>query len=191
VSSQLTLEADLVGKSWWSAKHGRCEVIAPSKRFPGWYRIQVRALRGHRRFQMEWPENVVRGELANPADEWVSGGDGSYFNASENRRLAALGHVPLTEPAGGAVAAAQQHRPESRQEAGTHLQRRWEMTPVAERAKAKKSAIASLSKTALRKKLLETVTISDAMWKAYRDEHGLPEREKGETREAFIRRTLG
>lgn len=53
-----------------------------------------------------------------------------------------------------------------------------------------KSSLASLSKTALRKKLLETVTISDSMWRAYREEHGLPERESGESRETFIRRVL-
>ena len=55
------------------------------------------------------------------------------------------------------------------------------------RAKAKKTGLASLSKAALRKKLLETPTIADQAWNAA---YGAPEREKGETREAYIRRVL-
>lgn len=55
----------------------------------------------------------------------------------------------------------------------------------------KKSGLASMSKTALRKKLLACVQIPDSAWASYRQEHGLPEREKGESREAFIRRVLG
>ena len=51
------------------------------------------------------------------------------------------------------------------------------------RAKAKKSALSGLSKTALRKHLLERITIPDHAWNGG---FGAPEREKGETREVLV-----
>jgi hypothetical protein len=188
--TQLSLEQDaLVGQSWWHERHGRCEVIAVSKLFPGWYRIQVRALGGHRRFQMEWPTNVVRGELASPTDLWVGSNTEGFVNATEHLRLADLGLVPL-DPAIARAAGSGRSHSESSHGAASQTERT-EMTVASPKKPAKgKSSLVSLSKTALRKKLLETVTISDSMWKAYREEHGLPEREPGETRETFIRRVL-
>ena len=53
--------------------------------------------------------------------------------------------------------------------------------------KAKKPGLAGLSKAKLREKLLATPTIPDRAWNGA---YGAPEREKGETREAYIRRVL-
>jgi hypothetical protein len=53
-------------------------------------------------------------------------------------------------------------------------------------AKAK-SSITGLSKAKLREKLLAAPVIPDKAWVAA---YGSPEREKGESREAFIRRIL-
>ncbi len=53
--------------------------------------------------------------------------------------------------------------------------------------KAKKSAMADLSKAELRSYLLEHITVSDKTWNAA---YGAPAREDGETRETYIRRVL-
>ena len=56
-------------------------------------------------------------------------------------------------------------------------------------AKGKKtSAMAGLSKAKLRAYLLAHTTIPDRAWN---EAYGSPEREKGERREAFIKRVLG
>lgn len=47
--------------------------------------------------------------------------------------------------------------------------------------------LAKMSKTALRKHLLAVPTIPDRQWAQAR---GVPAREKGETREAYIKRVL-
>jgi hypothetical protein len=143
-----------------------------------------------RAFPMEWPVSLVRRELAAEpgADEWVRDGDGSYFNATENRRLAALGLVPLAEPATPALPTAARRVSESRQEAATQIGGA-EMTVATRKkpAKARKSAIAGLSKAKLLAYLLEHQTIPDKAWNAA---YGAPEREKGESREAYIKRVL-
>lgn len=102
-----------------------------------------------------------------PDDEWLplpGSGGRDFFNATRHRELVALGLVPeLPSPT--------------------------ERRPTV--AKKKDSGIASLSKTALRKKLLETITIPDKAWAAWREKHGIEAvREKGESREAYIRRVL-
>jgi hypothetical protein len=121
-------------------------------------------------------------------DEWVSDGHGSYFNAGENRRLAALGHVPLTEPAGGARRCGVERRPEARQPAvPVTRQERPMAAATTKKRPAKKSALTGLSKAKLRTYLLEHQTIPDRAWNAA---YGAPAREKGETRAAYIRRVL-
>jgi ribonuclease H / adenosylcobalamin/alpha-ribazole phosphatase len=54
-------------------------------------------------------------------------------------------------------------------------------------AKAKKSAMAGLSKAKLRSYLLEHTTVPDKAWNAA---YGAPAREDGENRETYIRRVL-
>lgn len=54
-------------------------------------------------------------------------------------------------------------------------------------AKAKKSAMAGLSKAKLRSYLLEHITVPDKAWNAG---YGAPVREDGENRETYIRRVL-
>ena len=54
-------------------------------------------------------------------------------------------------------------------------------------AKAKKSAMAGLSKAKLRSYLLEHITVSDKAWNAA---YGAPARKDGENRETYIRRVL-
>lgn len=200
--TQLSLEQDsLVGNSWWHEQHGRTEVIAVSRHFPGWYRLQVRGLDGHRRFQMEMPDSLVRSFLPKPEDEWLPlpGSDGrDFYNATRHRALVRLGLVPpMPDPATAASCPAGQLSEARPSEAGAQTTRRLEMSAVTERPRARRartkktgSKFDGMSKTALRKLLLEKVTLSDAVWKSYRVEHGLPDREPGETREAFIRRAL-
>lgn len=53
--------------------------------------------------------------------------------------------------------------------------------------RAKKSAMAGLSKAKLRSYLLEHITVSDTAWKGA---YGAPAREDGENRETYIRRVL-
>ncbi|MFL5962199.1 MAG: hypothetical protein ACJ757_04835 [Gaiellaceae bacterium] len=146
---------------------------------------------------MEWPENVVRGELANLNDLWLGNNRDGFFNASQQLRLMEVGTVPMDHHLGELVR--DTATPHPRVESSPLAEVRHEAVPrqggemtVASPKKPTKgkSSLASLSKTALRKKLLETVTISDSMWRAYREEHGLPERESGESRETFIRRVL-
>jgi hypothetical protein len=62
-----------------------------------------------------------------------------------------------------------------------------ERPATARKKSAKKSAIAGLSKTKLRAYLLSHVTVPDKAWNAA---YGAPEREKGESREAYIKRVL-
>lgn len=105
----------IVGRSWEHPEHGRCTVVAVDGDTA---RIEVA---GPREFQMLWPVALATRELSTAKtaqrDEWVSDGDGSFYNASENRRLATLGLVPLAEPATDAVPTRRQS--ESRQQAAT------------------------------------------------------------------------
>jgi hypothetical protein len=220
VSGQLSIpeahqDADLVERSWFHPEHGQCTVTSVAD--DG---VRVVCVGPNRSFRMIWPASLVRRELAavsgdrrlrvapcatdpvpcprcygpmpcerHPAgperDEWVSDGAGSFYNRTEHERLAALGLVPLTEFAKGAL-------PERRSEA------RHPVEPVTERkdmpvatprkpAKGKKSSLASLTKAKLREHLLSHPTLSDKVWIAA---YGSPEREKGETRDAFIKRVL-
>ena len=54
-------------------------------------------------------------------------------------------------------------------------------------ARSKKSGLNGLSKAKLREKLLASQTIPDGAWNAA---YGAPAREKGESREAYIKRVL-
>jgi ribonuclease HI len=54
-------------------------------------------------------------------------------------------------------------------------------------AKAKKSAMAGLSKAELRSYLLENINVTDTAWKRA---YGAPARKDGENRETYIRRVL-
>lgn len=176
----------IVGRSWEHPEHGRCTVVAV---VGDTARVDVA---GPRKFEMLWPVALAARELSAArtrttavADEWVSDGDGSFFNASENSRLAALGLVPLAEPATDAVPARRQS--ESRQEAATQTEGVMTVATRKKPAKAKKSAIAGLSKAKLRAYLLEHQTVPDKAWNAA---YGAPAREKGETREHYVKRVL-
>lgn len=133
------------------------------------------------------PEVWVRSTAPGPS--------GSFFNATENRRLAALGLVPLApELAGDAVPPNPSglRLSEAPASGRAQTQRRKEMPAVAEKPPAKKpvskkSGLAGLSKANLKAKLLATPTIPDGAWK---EACGAPEREKGETREQYIKRVL-
>jgi hypothetical protein len=184
-------DADLLGVEW-RGPHGRAVVVSVGARV----RLQVERPDGST-FPMEWPAELVRREIAAaaPHDEWLPSGDGSSsYNATENRRLVALGLVPLAEPVGGtAPFSAEQPRPEVRHPAVTATEGGlMEAASPAKRpqdakAKAKKSGLASLSKKSLREKLLATPTIADHAWNGA---YGSPKREKGETREVYIKRVL-
>jgi hypothetical protein len=186
--SQLSLDGDALVGAAWDSPHGRCVVVGVDGD-----RARVQVDGPERAFPMEWPVSLVRRELAAgpEPDEWVSDGDGSYFNATENRRLAALGLVPLAEPATPALPTSAGQVSESRQQAATQTDRRQEMPAVADKPRAKKpsgkSALTELSKAKLRAYLLEHTTIPDKAWNAA---YGAPERQKGETRERYIRRVL-
>lgn len=124
------------------------------------------------------------------SDVWLPtpGHPGSFYNATEHKRLVALGLVPEFATDGGPPDPSGQRPSEARQEAGSHTEGGTTMA-VAEkpRRKAKKSGLAGLSKAKLRAKLLATPTIADGAWN---EAYGAPEREKGETREAYIKRVL-
>jgi hypothetical protein len=62
-----------------------------------------------------------------------------------------------------------------------------EEKPATAKKSTKKSAIAGLSKTKLRAYLLSHVTVPD---KAWNEAYGTPEREKGESRQQYVRRVL-
>lgn len=185
--TQLSLDGDsLVGAAWDHARHGHCVVIAVQGEIA---RIQVD---GSLSFQMQWPVALVRQTLASPQrEEWVSVNGRDFVNRTEHLRLAGLGVVPLDPEIAQTTASPGRSSVESRVVRDPDEGAVMTVASAKNPARAKKGGgLASLSKTALRKKLLETVTIPDGAWASYRQEHGLPDREPGETREAFIKRVL-
>ena len=206
--TQLSLEQpSLVGKSWWHEKHGRCEVIAHYDRHmvggETWYWVQVRALGGHRRYRMLWPANVVRGELASPTDVWVGDNSSGFVNGTEHLRLAGLGLTELDPHIAELVRVAATPTPtspvvekpllaEAQHEAGPVARRKEVSVAMAEKPAASKKALKlnELSRTALKKRLLEVQTIPDGAWAPFRAEHDLPGRETGESRSDYIKRVL-
>ncbi len=129
-----------------------------------------------------------------PADEWATTNGRDFVNRTEHLRLAGLGLVPLDpEIAQAAIptsdpSAVESPSAESRVVRGPDEGRK-EMAAVAEKPakKAKGAKFAGLSKAKLRTYLLEHTTIPDRAWNAA---FGAPAREKGETREEYIRRVL-
>lgn len=123
------------------------------------------------RFSTEWGEGVVTGPVP-WSDAYVAVRVGTRETC---RRIADLhrffGHAGDPDPSGRFVA----------------TERSCTVTPAKTR---KQKGLNDLSRTGLQKKLLETPTISDGAWRAYREANDLPERDKGESREAFIRRVL-
>src|SRR5262249_5625194 len=97
-------------------------------------------------------------------DAWMTDNGRDFYNASEQARLVQEGVLPRPKEE-NVPAATSKPKP----------------------AKAKKSAISGLSKAKLRAYLLDDATIADKAWNAA---YGSPEREKGETRGAYIRRVL-
>ncbi len=123
-----------------------------------------------------------------PEQDWrpLPDDPSSFYDHAEHVRLVALGLVPELVTATGPSVAIRGSA------SGRALNGRSTMSAAtAEKpatAKKPKSAIAGLSKAKLRAYLLSHVTVPDTVWNA---DYGAPEREKGETREAFIRRVLG
>lgn len=106
-------------------------------------------------------------------DVWVPEDDQRFFNLTRHLELVEAGLVPLDVSHNSCpVPWAAERRPKV--------------------ASGNSGGIATLTKTALRKKLLETRTIPDRAWAAWREAKGIDaSREKGESREAFIKRVLG
>lgn len=100
---------------------------------------------------------------------WVDRGDGSHTDLTEHLRLVSEGLVPLDTSINSCP-----------------VRRVAERRPTMARKSKSKSALPT-SKAALRKYLLAHTTVPDRAWV---EGYGSPEREKGEKREAFIRRVL-
>jgi hypothetical protein len=147
---------------------------------------------GPRTFPMQWPVSLVRMEMrahSQGASEWVTANGRDFVNRTAHLRLAALGLIPLDPEIAEASGSPARAPLESRHEAVTQRREERTMATTPQTAKSKKKkGLASLTKKALREKLLATPTIPDHAWVGF---HGSPEREKGEIREAFIRRVLG
>jgi hypothetical protein len=107
------------------------------------------------------------------SDVWlpVPGSGRDFYNATRRAELVALGLVPELAKGPGlrSQGLAEVRHPVEPAREGNVMSVAAPKKPA--RAK-RKSKMAGLSKTALRKNLLETVTISASVWKAYREDTG-------------------
>ncbi len=110
-----------------------------------------------------------------PEEVWVTDNGRDFYNATERDRLVGLGLVPAPKvgrAASGGGSTFRRPQTERRPNVAT---------------KSKSSSLAGLSKAKLRAKLLAATTIPDKAWIGA---FGSPAREKGESREQYIKRVL-
>ena len=220
MNGQLSLDGDsLVGVSWDAPDgYGRATVLGPSSQLDGYLEVSLVRRDGVESRALLHPVTVRRdaGDAAvaasgrfvetEPEDRWVTVNGRDFVNGTEHLRLAELGLVPLDPDVALAMDAAlpspSGQRPSEARHPVVPASEGVKEMPVAEKsrtrkpakAKAKKGGLAeaTASKAKLRAYLLDHQTVGDSAWLAYRKEHGLPEsREKGESREAFVKRVLG